>query len=89
MGYLSNEAALAIASVFAAALAMFPAAMCGLSQGKATAAAVEAIGKQPEAAKEVRSTLIMGLALTESSGIYGFVIAILLVMMNPLMSFLG
>ena len=80
---ITNEGFVAAMSVMAAALAMFPAALSGFAQGKATAAAVEAVGRQPEAGKEVRSTMIMGLALTESSGIYGLVVAVIILMVRP------
>ena len=80
---ITNEGFIAGMSVLAAAFAMFPAALSGLAQGKATASAVEAVGRQPEAAREVRSTMIMGLALTESSGIYGLVVAIIILMVRP------
>lgn len=64
----------------AAAIAMsvstiFPA----IAQGKAAAAAMEAIGRQPEAAGEIRISLILSLAFIEALTIYGLLIAFLLV----------
>ena len=55
------------------------------------AAAVEAIGKNPEAAGEIRSNMILGIALTETTGIYGFVTGLLLIFVAPgmFMNFLG
>lgn len=50
----------------------------GLAQGKAAAAAMESIARQPEAAGDIRSTLIISLALMEALTIYGLLIAILI-----------
>lgn len=62
----------------AIALCLLPAAFCGLSEGLATGKAVDAVARQPEASGKITSMLMMGLALTEASSIYGFVIALIL-----------
>ena len=62
----------------AVALCLLPAAVCGLVEGLATGKAVEAVARQPEAAGKINSMLLMGLALTEASSIYGFVVALLM-----------
>ena len=62
----------------AIALCLLPAALCGLSEGLATLKAVEAVARQPEASGKITSILMMGLALTEASSIYGFVIALIM-----------
>ena len=80
---ITNEGFIVGMSVLAAGLALIPAALSGLGQGLATGKAVEAVGRQPEAAGEVRSTMIMGLALTETSGIYGLIVAMSLIFANP------
>ena len=54
---------------------IFPA----FGQGKAASAAMEAIARQPEAAGEIRSTLILSLGLMEALTIYGLLIAFMLV----------
>ncbi len=67
---------IAIAAALAIALStIFPA----LSQGKTAAAAMESIARQPDAAKDIRSTLIIALALIEALTIYGLLIAFMLV----------
>ena len=83
MENITNEGFIAGMSVLAAGIAMIGAALSGLGQGLATGKAVEAVGRQPEAGGEVRSTMIIGLAMTETSGIYGFVIAILILFVQP------
>lgn len=51
----------------------------GLGMGLATARAVEAVARQPEASGKINSLLILGLALTESTAIYGFVTALVMI----------
>ena len=46
------------------------AGLCGLGQGKATAAAAEAMARNPGAAAGIRFALIIGLALIESLALY-------------------
>ena len=55
----------------------------GIGEGHAVANACEAIGRQPEAKSDVTSTMIMGCAIAESTGIYSLVIAILLIFVAP------
>ena len=50
----------------------------GIGVGLATAKAAEAIGRNPDAAGNIRTTLILGAALAEGLGILSFVLGILL-----------
>jgi F-type H+-transporting ATPase subunit c len=50
----------------------------GRGQGEAAGKAMDAIARQPEAANEIRTTLIVSLAFMEALTIYGLLIAILL-----------
>ena len=54
-----------------------------IGAGIAAAKAAEAVGNQPEAKSDIISTMILGQAVTESSAIYGLVIAIILIFVNP------
>ena len=47
------------------------------------AKACEAIGRQPESKGPVTSTMIMGCAIAETTGLYGLVIGILLIFVAP------
>jgi len=49
----------------------------GIGIGMAVRGAMEAIGRNPEASGEVRTTMIIGAALAEAVAIYAFVIAII------------
>ena len=51
------------------------AAGCGLGQGKAVVAACEGIARNPQAAGNIRTTMIIGLALIEALVIYALVAA--------------
>ena len=55
------------------------------------AAACEAVGRQPECKGDVTSTMILGIALSETTGIYGFVTGLLLIFAAPgmFMNYLG
>lgn len=68
----------------AAALAISVAAIgATMAQGKATAAAMDAIWRQPEAASDVRGALIVSLALMEAIAIYGLLIGLLIIFILP------
>lgn len=51
----------------------------GIGQGLAASKAVEAVGKNPEAASQIRSMLIVGAAVAETCAIYGLLIAFTLI----------
>ncbi len=73
-----------LASICAAAFAVaFGALGPALAEGRAVAAAMEAIARQPEAAGTVSRTLFVGLAMIETTAIYCLVIALLLLFANP------
>jgi len=55
----------------------------GIGEGNAVAKACEAIGRQPESRGSVTSTMIMGCAIAETTGLYGLVIGILLIFVAP------
>ena len=63
----------------------------GLGEGNAVAKALEAIGRQPECKGDVTSTMLLGCAIAETTGIYGFVTGLLLIFVAPgtFMKFLG
>lgn len=53
----------------------------GVGIGIATAKAVDAIARQPEAESKISKNLILGCALAEATAIYGFIIALLIVLL--------
>lgn len=67
-------------TALAAAIAMsFSTIAPAIAQGLTASKAMEAIARQPEAAGEIRSTLILSLGLMEALTIYGLLIAFMLV----------
>ena len=52
----------------------------GVGIGLATSKAVDAIARQPEAEGKISKSLLLGCALAEATAIYGFVIALLIIL---------
>lgn len=74
------EAAIVIAAVaIGSGLAMIAGLGPGIGEGYAAGKAVEAIGRQPEAENTIRTTMILGQAISESTGIYSLAVALLLI----------
>ncbi|MGQ9371589.1 F0F1 ATP synthase subunit C [Azospirillum sp. ST 5-10] len=71
-------------SILAAAIAVsFGAIGPALAEGRAVAAAMEAIARQPESANVLSRTLFVGLAMIETMAIYCLVVALLVLFANP------
>ena len=66
-----------------AGIAMIAGIGPGIGEGNAVAKACEAIGRQPESKGAVTSTMIMGCAIAETTGLYGLVVGILLIFVAP------
>lgn len=66
-------------TAIAAALAVMTGMAAGIGMGIATSKAAEAVSRQPEASGKINGILIIGLAITESTAIYGFVVALMLI----------
>ena len=73
-------------SAIGAGLAMIAGVGPGIGEGYTAGKACEAIGRQPESSGAVTRTMFIGCAVAESTGIYGLVIALILLFANP---FLG
>ena len=76
---------IAIAHI-AAAIASLNGILTTLGQGKVASTAIESMARQPEASESIRSAMFIGLAMGETSGIYGLLIAIIMLFANPLVS---
>ena len=74
-GLASNYGLIAIAAGFGLGLAAFGG---GIGQGRAAAAALDGIARNPGAAGQIRGPMILGLALIESLVIYALIIAFIL-----------
>ena len=83
-----ERAIILAASAIGAGLAMIAGIGPGIGQGFAEGKAAEAVGRQPEAQGDIMKTMLVGCAVAESTGIYGLVIAIILLFVNPLINML-
>ena len=71
-------------SIIGAALAVsFGAIGPALAEGRAVAAAMDAIAREPESDATIARTLFVGLAMIETMAIYCLVVALLLLFANP------
>ena len=71
-------------SAIGAGLAMIAGIGPGIGEGYSVGKACEAIGRQPECKGQVTSTMLLGCAVAETTGIYGFIVALILLFVNPL-----
>lgn len=62
-----------------AGLAMIGGLGPGIGQGFAAGKGAEATGRNPEATGKIRSIMVLGIALAETTGIYALVVALLLI----------
>lgn len=53
-------------------------------EGRAVLKALDGISRQPEAANDIRTTLLISLALLESTAIYVLLVMLILLFANPL-----
>ena len=67
-----------LGATMGAGLAVFGA---GIGIGIATSKAAEAVARQPEAEGKITKILLLGAALAEATAIYGFVIALLIIIL--------
>lgn len=71
-----------------AAIALLNGLFTTFGQSRIVCQAIESMARQPEAAENIRSAMFVGLAFAETSGIYGLLIAIIMLYANPLVDIL-
>lgn len=72
----------ALVYVGAAIAVAIPCIGAGLGIGNATSKALESVARQPEASGEITKNLLLGCALAEATAIYGFVVALLIILLK-------
>ena len=73
-----NEALIVIGKALGAGLCMGIGAIGpAIGEGNAVGKALEGMARQPEAAGDLRPNMILGCAITETTGIYALVVALL------------
>lgn len=70
-------------SAVGAGLALIAGIGPGIGQGYAAGAAAAAVGRNPGAKSDITSTMLLGQAVAETTGLYGFVVAIILMFVKP------
>ena len=83
---MEHLATVIVAGQYAAAMAVFAGILTTLGQGNIAAKAIESIARQPEARGSISTSMIISLAMAETNGIYGLVVAMLLLFANPLVA---
>ena len=61
----------------------------GIGLEYAAGKGAEAVGRQPEARGDITQTMLLGQAMAETTGIYSLIIALILVLLNPLVGLVG
>lgn len=85
---ITGKALILACSAIGAGLAMIAGIGPGIGQGFAAGKGAEAVGRQPEVQGDVVRTMLLGCAVAESTGIYGLIIALVLLFANPLVGML-
>ncbi len=81
---MTDLALIAAVSILTAGLSVaFGAIGPALGEGRAAAAALAAIAQQPDSASTLSRTLFVSLAMIESTAIYCFVVAMIVLFANP------
>ena len=71
-------------SAIGAGLAVIAGIGPGVGQGIAAGHAAAAVGRNPGAKSAVTSTMLLGQAVAETTGLYGLVVALILMFVQPL-----
>jgi len=82
-----NQLAMVVAiSYITATAAVFNGFLTTFAQVKIACTAIESIARQPEARGPITTAMFAGLAVAETAGIYGFVIALIILFPNPILN---
>ena len=85
MSNITNEGLILACSAIGAGLAMIAGIGPGIGQGVAAGHGAAAVGRNPGARGDITSTMLLGQAVAETTGLYGLVIALILLYANPLL----
>ena len=70
-------------SATGAGLAMIAGLGPGIGQGNAAGHAASAVGRNPGAKGDITATMLLGQAVAETTGLYGFAVAAILMFLKP------
>ena len=75
-------------SAIGAGLAMIGVIGSGIGVGYTSGKAVEGIARQPEAQGDIMKIMFIGMAVTETTGLFAFIVAFILMYANPFLNLL-
>lgn len=81
---ITNEGLVLACSAIGAGLAVIAGIGPGVGQGIAAGHAAAAVGRNPGAKSDITSTMLLGQAVAETTGLYGLLIGIILLFVKPL-----
>ena len=82
---ITGQDLIAACSAIGAGIAMIAGVGPGIGQGYAAGQGAAAVGRNPGAKGNIMSTMLLGQAVAETTGLYGFAVAIILLFANPLL----
>lgn len=85
MNGITNEGLILACSAIGAGLCMIAGVGPGIGQGIAAGHGASAVGRNPGAKGDITSTMLLGQAVAETTGLYGLLIAFILLFANPLL----
>ena len=80
---ITNEGLVLMGSAIGAGLAVIAGIGPGVGQGIAAGHGAAAVGRNPGAKSDITSTMLLGQAVAETTGLYGLVVAIILMFVKP------
>ena len=83
MSNITNEGLICACSAIGAGLAMIAGIGPGVGQGIAAGHGAAAVGRNPGAKGNIMSTMLLGQAVAETTGLYGLIIALILLFADP------
>lgn len=82
---ISGSEFISAMSAIGAGIAMIAGVGPGVGQGIAAGYGASAVGRNPGARSDITSTMLLGQAVAETTGLYSLVIALILLFANPLL----
>ena len=80
---ISGQDLIYACSAIGAGLAMIAGIGPGVGQGIAAGHAAAAVGRNPGAEGDITTTMLLGQAVAETTGLYGLVVAFILMFVKP------
>ncbi len=85
MNGITDQGLILACSAIGAGLAMIAGIGPGIGQGIAAGYGASAVGRNPGAKSDITSTMLLGQAVAETTGLYGLAVAFILLFANPLL----